>query len=455
MSICLLFIFGCFEHLDVFSRLGTKTPYKVPQEKLEKLEELKDCRVIHINHLGRHGSRHMNNTKNIKSLSDILAAAQAMNELKRPGIFLIKLLESARNLERPENLKLLTTQGKQEQRGIAERMYEEFPDLFKASSIHKKLVLQSTHVKRTKESLEEFLRRLIELQPQLAHTSQIISTEPEICDPKLRFFDACNNYISHKKESSWRPIAYKSIWTTDAQTNIKTIINRLFYSGFINTLDMQKQIDIIRNIYSLCQLDANINKNNLHNNFCSFFEKESELAYFNWEEDVLNYFNKGFAGHFGHVAHKSACPLVADFLASSARAITDPQNAPVAHLRFGHAETIMPFLVLVGLYNQDSATNMLTRAQERSFRVADVSPMAANVQWLLYACPQEEYRVRMLHNEENISFPIAGCEKNAWCDWHKVKSFLEQEGRSCDLESWERDVCEGISCIPSPDYADD
>ena len=450
-AICLSQLVSCWEHFDALAYLGSKTPYPAPQTKLEKPDDLKICRVIHINHVGRHGSRHMNNTHNINNLNTILTEAKLHNGLKNPGHLLIKLLAEAKNLESHENLKQLTKLGKKEHRDIADRMHKEFEDLFNTSSEQKTLVLQNTHVKRTKDSLEAFWGRLVEMDPKLLENAHIVSPEKGICDPKLRFFDACNSYISYKKDGYWKPIIQEAIWNKDAQQNINNILGKIFTANFIKNLDSQRQIDITRNIYNLCQLDANINQTNRRVNFCSFFTKESEIENFNWEEDALSYFSKGPAGQPGSIAHQSACPLVADFLVSSERAIRDPHNAPIAHLRFGHAETIVPFLVLLGLYNTDSMSDMLTRPKGRNFRMSKLSPMGANIQWILYACPNQEYRVRMLHNEKDVSFPIAGCEKSAWCAWPKVKSFFGQEGRSCDQELFEKDICKGVTCTHAHD----
>jgi hypothetical protein len=445
-------LISCWEHLDTRSYLGLKTPYPAPRTKFERSDDLKNCRVIHINHVSRHGSRHLNNTHSITDLFNIMSEAQAQDQIKAPGLLLLKLLEKAKDIESPENLKQLTELGKKEHRGIAERMHHEFEGLFSQSSEKKPLILQNTHVKRTKDSLDAFLGRLIELDPRLFEHAHIISTQKGICDPKLRFFDMCNAYIAYKKDAYWKDLVYNNIWNKDAQINIKNIINLILKEKFINNLDLDQHINIAKNIYNLCQLDANINYAENSINFCSFFHNKAEIENFNWEEDALSYFSKGPAGQSNSISYKSACPLVRDFLNTSELAINDPQQAPIAHLRFGHAETIMPFLVLLGFYNKDSLTDMLIHPEKRSFRTAHISPMGANIQWILYACADnEKYRVSMLHNEKIISFPIPECEKSSWCSWQKVKDFLNQENRSCDQEQFENIICQGVTCTHAHD----
>jgi hypothetical protein len=245
---------------------------------------------------------------------------------------------------------------------------------------------------------------------------------------------------------AYKPAIEQAIWQPEARQVIKNMLLRLFSASFIASMSDQEQRSAVYNIYGLCRLQANINKNNLTHSFCSFFTKNSELEYFSWEEDALNYFSKGYAGSENNVAHNVACALVGNFIATSDEAIKSPKTAPIAHLRFAHAETIIPFLVQLGLYSSDSVSTMLQNASERKFRTTEISPMAANVQWILYQCPNNNYRVQMLHNEVAKSFPMPGCESKTSCDYRLVKNYLEQQKLSCDAERWANEVCKGVSC---------
>jgi hypothetical protein len=425
--------------------LGTKTPYPVPEDVNLNLDQ---CEVIHINHIGRHGSRHMNKTKKIDDLAAIVAEASKQRGFKGPlAPKLLRLLTRAKAVEKAEVLGQLTKQGADEHRGIGKRMYNKFPDLFSKSPASKALMMQSTHKQRTQDSLKAFLSGLAESDQSLTKRAQISASEKGMCDPSLRFFDSCNSYQKYFSEDRpWKEDLEKAVWQPEAKHEVKNVLLRFFTPSFIDTLDDKEQIDIVSSILALCQLDFNINKDLASNGFCSFFTTAAEMQSFNWEEDASNYFGKGYAGQEGNIAHRIACPLVEDFIQTTDVAITDPSNAPIANLRFGHAETVMPFVVQLGLYREDSKATMLNEPSRRKFRSGYVSPMAANVQWILYKCPQEEYRVRMLLNERVTPFPIPGCDKNPWCTWNKVKNFLNEKGRACNKDTWEKDVCRGVSC---------
>lgn len=446
MSFCLLQVFGCFEHFSALNYLATKTPYEEPKLSSKNIRGLEQCSVIHINHLGRHGSRYQVKFSELENLNALVTQAGLESALTRPhGLRLAALLKNTLKIENPSNRGQLTEQGKNEQRGIAARMYEDFPELFSKSSPDKPILLEHTYINRTKDSLMAFLESLSAHEPNLTARARIISHEQGSCDSHLRFFDGCNAYKKYTHEHKYTSIIEKAIWQPEAHQEIKNILSRVFSANFVTQLSTQKQKEIARNIYSLCQLDADIDKNKLEYGFCSFFTKASEIEYFNWQEDALNYFSKGFAGENNHIAHRIACSLVDNFITTTDQAITS-KNAPIANLRFAHAETVIPFIVQLGLYRQDSIADMFKNPNERKFRTALISPMAANIQWILYQCPQNNYRVRMLFNENNISFPIEACKNKAWCSWSIIKEYLTKEKRNCSENAWATEICEGTSC---------
>ncbi len=437
-------VFGCFKNFNPLSYLATKSPYEAPSHT--PASDMGECRAIHINHLGRHGSRYAVNNHDIDNLAPMVARAQRENALKEPlGAELVTFLDKAR-LANSHNLGKLTEQGRQEHRGIAERMYKNFPELFSQTPHHKIITLRNTHIQRTKDSLDAFLGRLSEFEPSLLQRTQISSTQSHECDPLLRFFDNCNAYERYVSEHSWAPQVKDAVWGAAAQRQILEFLSRIFSDEFINELGTKKQKQLAHNIYSLCQLEADVDQTKIKTGFCSFFTTDSLLEYFSWEEDAATYFSKGFAGKSGHIAHRIACPLVADFIAATDRAINDPAHAPIADLRFAHAETIMPFLVQIGLYHEDSIETMLTKPEQRKFRTAAVAPMAANVQWILYQCADNKYKIRMLHNEKNIPFAIPGCENSSSCEWSMVKNYLLSNKLACDKKTWEKDICQGVTC---------
>lgn len=84
-----------------------------------------------------------------------------------------------------------------------------------------------------------------------------------------------------------------------------------------------------------------------------------------------------------------------------------------AVLRFTHAEEIEPLAVLLGLPGSTKGADpdKPYTYENNPWRGADVAPMAANVQWDLYAAGGKtgggkgtRYLVRMLYNEKETAF---------------------------------------------------
>ena len=103
-----------------------------------------------------------------------------------------------------------------------------------------------------------------------------------------------------------------------------------------------------------------------------------------------------------------AKPLLTDFF-TSINATIQGQTNVTTHLRFAHAETIIPFATLLqipGLSNQ-AVHDLDTYSYETNhWRGDQVAPMAANIQWEIYQHENDSnpILVRMLYNEMEVRF---------------------------------------------------
>ena len=391
----------------------------------------------------------MQGGRDIEDLATIIGEAQTQGQLKgKLGHKLPLWLNHATDIETPQSYGNLSEQGAEEQRDIAARLYQEFPKLISGANTNKPIVLKSTHVQRTKDSLNAFLDGLAQFVPDIKNHAFISVGEPGVCDPTLRFFDGCIAYKRYLQERPFNEAISKAVFSEKAKHTIHNILRRIFTDEFLDELDDNHDIKLVRIFYHLCQLDADLDQKNAKNGICSVFMSSDEIEPFNWEEDAFNFFAKGFTGTNDRIAHEIACPLVDDFMKTTARAIDDQKTAPIANFRFAHEETIIPFLVQLGFYRGDTIDTILHHETKRQFRTGVISPMAANVQWILYRCPHDQYLVRMRHNEIDKPFPIPGCQFSYGCDWRLVKDFYETQGRACTKETWENQICQGTNCGP-------
>lgn len=82
---------------------------------------------------------------------------------------------------------------------------------------------------------------------------------------------------------------------------------------------------------------------------------------------------------------------------------------PTAHLRFTHAEIMLPLATALGLPGKSEALPQSTAFSEQAsrWRSADVAPYTANLQWDSYRHPDGRQIVRMLWNEAETDFKPA------------------------------------------------
>ena len=123
----------------------------------------KNYEAFYISHFGRHGSRHLVNDTDYKDIFDLMKDANKNGALSDLGKDVLKRLEQVwEEVEfRGGDLSLL---GEQEQRGIAERMYKLYPNVFTKDA---QVDACATTVVRVVLSMDAFSERLKELNPSL------------------------------------------------------------------------------------------------------------------------------------------------------------------------------------------------------------------------------------------------------------------------------------------------
>ena len=123
-----------------------------------------------------------------------------------------------------------------------------------------------------------------------------------------------------------------------------------------------------------------------------------------------------------------AKPLLADFFAS-VTTCTRLESPIVAHLRFGHAETVIPFATLLripGFSDQSVHCSDVYTYENNPWRGDRISPMAANIQWEIYRHETNHERIviRMLYNEAEVRFK-SDCRpltpESFFYDFHELK----------------------------------
>ena len=117
-------------------------------------------------------------------------------------------------------------------------------------------------------------------------------------------------------------------------------------------------------------------------------------------------------------------------------------NAPLtASWRFAHAETVVPFANLLGLYQAQEPMTATNRDDDRYFTSSRRVTFAANVVAGLYSCEGGSYKVRFLYNEEEVVLPVC-TQEGPFCGLETLRDAYQGA-----LEEWDySEVCDG-SCL--------
>lgn len=210
---------------------------------------------------------------------------------------------------------------------------------------------------------------------------------------------------------------------------------------------IESVVDAAMDLYNLYIIAADMTEENTGDHtfdFDQYFEdiSQEDGETFAWILDMEDFYEKGpsYAGQ--NETYRIAQPLLDDFFASIDERMAGGDT--VATFRFAHAETIMPFAALIKAPGSEVQAPAVEDPQglddvftyeNNPWRGESVTPMAANIQWDVYAkdgidpATGEAYTpiVRMLYNETEVAFnsectPIA--EGSYWYKESELKSCL-------------------------------
>lgn len=383
--------------------LGSQTLYVKVDENYTKVPE--GFIPFYINHLGRHGARYLSSSKSIDKILNELIEASERKELTPLGEELLKDVLQLKNSEE-EKYGLLSQIGKDMEFGIGKRMYKNYPQVFKEN---REILAEATYVKRTQESMNEFLKTFKENISE----DNVKTKINEKVDPILRFFDLNLEYIEFKENGDWKTML--NSFQNRSKIYLE-ITNRIFKSK--EMLSAKNSLKFTTDLYGLYTNQYDIGENV---GLSKYFTQE-ELKYFWANKNLSMYLEKGPSSVGQNLPMDISFALLEDFLSTSENAIKNENIA--ANLRFAHAETVVPFASLLKIDFAAKQTNDLNNV-ENIWKDYEVSPMGVNIQWIFYKNEKNDILVKMLYNEKEINFPIESNMK-PYYKWDDVRKYYEK-----------------------------
>ncbi|VFQ81138.1 unnamed protein product [Cuscuta campestris] len=420
-------VFDVRKHLSTVSRYGAVKDI-LSGESVVASEIPNQCTPIHLNLVARHGTR-APTKKKIMELDALSSHLEVLvKDAKEQRKSLEKVPAWMRVWKSPWKGKRtggeLIAEGEDELYNLGIRIRGYFPDLFKEEYHPDVYTIKASQVPRASASAVAFGMGLFSARGKLGpgkNRAFAVSSESRASDIILRFHDCCQSYKEFRK--SQQPTLDK----------LKEPVLNEITKDFIKKYGLNFTRQDISSLWFLCKQEASLL--NITGQACSLFSP-SEVSLLEWTDDLELFIIKGYGNSLNY---RMGVPLLEDVIQSMEQAIKakeegHPQGSyETARLRFAHAETLLPFSCLIGLFLKESEFERIQKEevlqlpprppQKRNWRGSVVAPFAGNNMLVLYSCSAQEsskYYVHVLHNEHPI--PMPGCNGSAFCPFEVFKN---------------------------------
>ena len=358
---------------------------------------------FYISHYGRHGSRwHASESVYENPRAKLRKAAEA-GKLTPLGEDALRRIEVVADDAR-HRYGDLSPRGVREHRGIAERMYCSFPEIFSTSDGRLcRIRARSTLVPRCILSMAAFNERLKELDPRIrmVRTASARDLSYLANGERDKDMDKAAREVADSAKRAW--------------LHPERLLSALFTDEAPQVADPQR---FMWDLFMLTSIAQDIDRPEWA--FYDIFTPGELYAL--WESlNAYCYLTMGPSLRFGDPVVASARPLLRDFV-ETARRVIDGKEPLAASLRFGHDVYLTPLAALLQV--EGASARVASVDEVRScWSIEKVSPMAGNVQFVFFRNAAGDVRVRVLYNERDARLPLDG---GPYYEWEALKRYCER-----------------------------
>ncbi|XP_042461276.1 multiple inositol polyphosphate phosphatase 1-like [Zingiber officinale] len=430
------------ETFDVRRHLSTVTRYEIAREASvvdASSSAIPDgCEPVHLNLVARHGTRSPTK-KRIKELDGLAIRLEALvtdaKQILEEDV-LQKIPTWLWGWQSPWKGRgkggELISKGEVELYQLGVRIRDRFPTLFGEEYHPDTYHIRATQVPRASASAVAFGMGMFSGKGSLGpgqHRAFSIVSESRASDLHLRFYDTCETYKKYRKNKE-----------PEVEKMKEPVIDQIV-SSLISRYHLNFTNQDVKSLWFLCKQEASLL--DITNQACSLFNP-SEVSLLEWTDDLEVFMLKGYGES---VNYRMGLPLLEDVVQSMEKTINSEKemasgSPEKARLRFAHAETVVPFTCLLGLFLEESEFKQIQREQPlslpplppsiRNWKGSMIAPFAGNNMLALYKCSgntsknivssgdqRAEYFVRVFHNE--IAVPLPGCGQKDFCQFKDFK----------------------------------
>ena len=402
---------------NIYRSASNYYAYPGPQQK--KLTPApKGYEPYYISHYGRHGSRYLVSRDDYDKAWKVLLRADSVGKLTDYGKDVLRRVVMLRN-EADHRRGELTLLGAEQHRGIAHRMYERFPQVFKGKT---NIDAKSTIVIRCILSMENALQELKSINPQLVIRHD--ASEHDMW------------YMNNERQ----PQLFRKRWNDDLRSVMSQYrkrhanYDRLMQRLFNDTAYVNHEVNAENLNYHLFKLASNLQSSELRHSISLYDLFNEQEVYDNWMIENANwYVTHGPCPLNGGLQPFSQRFLLGVILHEADSCLALPH--PGATFRFGHETCVMPLTCLLELNNFGKQITDFERLPEIGWVNYLVFPMGANIQFIFYK-PKKgkgDILMKVLLNENEARLPLTPVSGPyyRWTDFRdyftkKLASFKEE-----------------------------
>lgn len=376
---------------------GSLRPYPIPEQAYDYPDTLTP---VFINHVGRHGSRFPASATNCLTLQRALIHADSIGSITPLGKQLLALTEFA-IAQSNGRWGALDSLGMAEQRGIAARMFSNYPMLLNSGEV--KAI--SSYSPRCLMSMYSFTHQLSRMNNKLEITASSGRSNSYLVRP----FDVDQEYIDFRKNKEAMKPYEEYMQQTIPNAPLKRILGKTYP---YESIDVQSLALV--EYYVIAGMSAMQVQCNASDYFTT--DEYNRL----WSCFNLRQYLQRTSTTVSTIPADIASPLLLDII-SATDDIISGKSTLKASLRFGHAETLMPLLSLMRLDGCYYKTNYFDTVA-KNWRDFEVVPMSANLQIILFKSAKGDYYIRVDHNETPVALIPNSAE--VYIPWEKARDYL-------------------------------
>ncbi len=359
-----------------------------------------------INHYGRHGSRWLIHEEKYTYPLRMLEIGERNGQLTPRGQQVLDILRQVHEASRGR-LGELSDIGHEQHQGIARRMFQNFPQVFKDGA---PVNARSTIVIRCILSMQNEVDVLASLNPRLNITTDASQATMYYMNYKDTVVRSLREQMAPLRDK------YLNKWL-----NPKHMLKKLFKD---QKFARDSVTDARKMMLYLMEVTGNMQSHHQFENVDMYDLFSADDIYSVWRYNNLYWYTaSGETPLTQNRVDYMEANLLRNFIEDADRATTTDSSTPGASLRFGHESVVLPLCCLMGLNGADYRTTDV-ETLDQHWQTYKIFPMAANIQFVYFRkAGSDDVLMLPLLNENVATLPVQ-TDVAPYYHWTDVRDYF-------------------------------